>query len=71
MIANPIRLYGNANFKLEPTSTTTSGSTTIYGHYVHPTASGSASIGIKDYGSFSVNVGGGYDERGNQTTVKY
>ncbi|MEO3153719.1 hypothetical protein [Turicibacter sanguinis] len=71
VIANPIRLYGNANFKLEPTSTTTSGSTTIYGHYVHPTASGSASIGIKDYGSFSVNVGGGYDERGNQTTVKY
>lgn len=34
----PTKLYGSGTFKLAPKSTTTSGSTTLYGHYVHPKA---------------------------------
>lgn len=63
-------MYGHGEFTLEK-KTSGSGSSKIYGHYVHPTASVGASISIPKFGSFSVSGGGGYDERGNQTTIKY
>lgn len=64
------KLYGYGEFVLEKTTSAT-GSSKIYGRYVHPTSGISLSIGISDYGSFSVSGGSGYDERGTQTTFKY
>ena len=63
-------LYGHGEFTLEK-KTSATGSSKIYGHYVHPTASTGASISIPKFGSFSVSCGGGYDERGNQKTFNY
>ena len=63
-------LYGHGEFTLEK-KTSATGSSKIYGHYVHPTASTGASISIPKFGSFSVSCGGGYDERGNQKTFRY
>lgn len=68
---NPTKLYGYGTFKLKPTSLTSSGSSTLYGHYVHPTTSASLSVNIASYGSFSVSGGSGYDERGNQKTISW
>lgn len=67
----PTKLYGYGTFKLKPTSSTSSGSSTLYGHYVHPTTSASLSVNIASYGSFSVSGGSGYDERGNQRTISW
>lgn len=64
------KLYGHGEFVLRKLVSTT-GSTTLYGKYVHPTASASLSINIGDYGSFSVSGGSNYDERGNQRTFSY
>lgn len=64
------KLYGYGEFVLEK-KTSKSGTSKIYGHYVHPTASISLSVNISDYGSFSVSGGSNYDERGNQTTFEY
>ena len=68
---NPTKLYGYGTFKLNPKSSTSSGSSTLYGHYVHPTTSASLSVNIASYGSFSVSGGSGYDERGNQRTLSW
>lgn len=65
------KLYGYGSFKLEPISTTYNGSTTLYGKYVHPTASASIGINIGSYGAFSVTGGSNYDERGNQKTISW
>lgn len=59
-------LFGYATFNLEPTSSTQSGSSTLYAHYAHAKTTGSLSIGIPGFGSFSVSGGASYDERGNQ-----
>lgn len=64
------KLYGHSEFVLRKLATG-SGSSTLYGHYVHPTASVSLSINIGDYGSFSVTGGSNFDERGNQKTFSY
>lgn len=45
-----------------------SGSTTLYGNYVHKKMVGSLSMSIPKFGSFSVSGGSSYDERGNQKT---
>lgn len=68
---NPTKLYGYGTFKLKPKSLTSSGSSTLYGHYVHPTTDASLSVNIASYGSFSVSGGSGYDERGNQKTISW
>lgn len=62
----PTKLYGSGTFKLAPKSTTTSGSTTLYGHYVHPKAELGLSVNVSSYGSFSISGGSNYDERGSQ-----
>lgn len=67
----PYRLYGNGSFELIPKSTTYSGSTTLYGHYIHPTTSAGISVAVSDYGEFTVTGGSGYDERGNQKTISW
>lgn len=64
-------LYGYGTFKLEPKNSTTSGSTTLYGHYVHPKAELGISVAIPDYGDFSVSGGSNYDERGNQKKITW
>ena len=64
----PTKLYGSGTFKLAPKSTTTSGSTTLYGHYVHPKAELGLSVNVSSYGSFSISGGSNYDERGSQKT---
>ena len=63
-------LYGHGEFTLEK-KTSSTGSSKMYGHYVHPTASFGASIAIPKFGSFSVSGGGSSDERGNQKTFSY
>ncbi len=68
---NPTKLYGYGTFKLKPKTSTSTGSSTLYGHYVHPTTSASLSVNIASYGSFSVSGGSGYDERGNQKTITW
>lgn len=65
----PTKLYGSGTFKLAPKSTTTSGSTTLYGHYVHPKAELGLSVNVSSYGSFSISGGSNYDERGSQKTI--
>lgn len=64
------KLYGYGEFVLRK-KTSTSGYSTLYGHYIHPTVSISLSINISSYGSFSASGGSGYDERGNQVTFRY
>ena len=64
------KLYGHAEFVLE-TKTSGSGTSTLFGHYVHQTLVGNLSINISDYGSISVSGISGYDERGNQKTFQY
>lgn len=64
------RLHGHGEFVLTR-KVDTSGTSTIYGHYVHPTINIGVSINVEDYGSFSVSGGGSYDERGNQQTFSY
>lgn len=67
----PTKLYGSGTFKLAPKSTTTSGSTTLYGHYVHPKAELGLSVNVSSYGSFSISGGSNYDERGSQKTISW
>lgn len=67
----PTNLYGYAIFDLVPTHSTSSGSTTLYAHYVHPTAAINIGINIASYGNFSISGGGDYDERGNQHTISW
>lgn len=67
----PTKLYGSGSFKLAPVSTTYSGSTTLYGHYVHPKADLGISVNVSSYGSFSISGGSNYDERGNQKTITW
>lgn len=64
-------LYGYGTFDLAPKNTTTSGSTTLYGYYVHQKAELGLGIDITDYGTFSVTGGSSYDERGNQRTISW
>jgi len=63
------KLYGHGEFMLRK-KVSTNPTTVIYGHYVHPTATGifGGSIDITKYGSFSVSGISTYDERGNQKT---
>lgn len=61
----------SGTFKLAPKSTTTSGSTTLYGHYVHPKAELGLSVNVSSYGSFSISGGSNYDERGSQKTISW
>lgn len=64
-------LYGYGSFRLTAAHGTTiyeGESSTLYAHYVHPTASLSASINVAAFGSFSVSCAGGYDERGTHHT---
>ena len=63
-------LYGHGEFTLEK-KTSGTGSSKMYGHYVHPTASASVSLSVPKFGSFSVSGGSSYDERGNQKTFSY
>lgn len=49
----------------------TSGSTTLYGHYVHPKAELGLSVNVSSYGSFSISGGSNYDERGSQKTISW
>ncbi|MGL5253679.1 MAG: hypothetical protein ACRC9L_01460 [Brevinema sp.] len=67
---NATKLYGHGSFVLRETGVAT-GTSTLYGHYVHPTASASLSVNISDYGSFSVSGGSSFDERGNQKTFSF
>lgn len=67
----PTKLYGYGTFKIAPTSTTSSGSSTLYGHYVHPKAELGLSVNVSSYGSFSISGGSNYDERGNQKTISW
>lgn len=65
------KLYGSGTFKLAPKSTTTGGSMTLYGHYVHPKAQLGLSVSVPSYGNFSISGGSNYDERGNQLTISW
>lgn len=67
----PTKLYGYGTFRLKPISSTSSGSTTLYGHYVHPTIAISLSVSVSSYGNFSVSVGSGFDECGSQKTISW
>ena len=64
------KLYGHGEFFLEK-KTSETGTSKVYGHYVHPTASTGVNIYIPKFGNFSVSGGGSYDERGNQITFSY
>ncbi|MFV0243379.1 MAG: hypothetical protein ACK5H4_25520 [Lacrimispora sphenoides] len=64
-----LALYGHGEFLLKPK--TSSGSTTFYGHYVHPTITASITMNVLGYGSFGISGGSGYDERGNQRTYSF
>lgn len=66
----PYSLYGHGEFYLK-TIASGSGSSNLYGHYVHPQASFGLSVVVSDYGSFSVSGSGLYDERGNATRIYY
>lgn len=63
-------LYGEASVTLEKL-TSASGTSRMYGHYVHPTVSAGISVNIHGYGDFTVTGSGGYDERTVQTTFSY
>lgn len=63
-------LYGHGEFTLEK-KTSSTGSSKMYGHYVHPKASTNVSVSVPKFGSFSVSGGSNYDERGNQKTFSY
>lgn len=65
------KLYGYGTFTLTCTSSTASGSSTLYGHYVHPKLNINLGIIIKDYGDFSVSGAGTFDELGTQKTFKW
>ncbi len=65
----PTSLYGYATFNLVPKNTTYSGSSTLYGHYVHPTIAGSISVDVETYGSFSISGISSYDDHGSQHTI--
>lgn len=65
----PTKLYGSCTFNLTPKSTTYSGSTTLYGNYIHPKADLGISVNVSSYDSFSISGGSNYDERGNQQTI--
>lgn len=65
-----MNLYGHGEFELEK-KTSASGTSKIYGYYVHPTVSTSLSINIGDAGNFTVSGIGQADERGNQATFSY
>lgn len=62
------KLYGSATFNLKPKVST--GTMTLYGHYVHQLTPLSVSINIDDAGSLSIS-GFGYDERGSQQTISW
>ena len=64
------KLYGYGYFSLEKI-TSASGSSILYGHYVHPTVSTTPYINIGDYGTFSVSGGSNYDERGSSVRIDY
>lgn len=63
-------LYGHGEFTLEK-KVTSSGTSKLYGHYVHPTVSAGVSIDIPKFGSFDVSGGSAFDERANQKTFSY
>ncbi len=66
-------LYGYGYFFLEPAHNVTvyeGDTSTLYAHYVHPTASLGASIAVASYGSFDISCLGGYDERGTQISFE-
>ena len=65
------KLYGYGTFTLTCTSPTASGSTVLYGRYVHPKLNINLGIIIKDYGNFSVSGTGTFDELGTQKTFKW
>lgn len=67
---NVTELYGEASVTLEKL-TSASGTSRMYGHYVHPTVSAGISINVHGFGDFSVSGAGGYDERGTQTTFSF
>ena len=60
-------LYGYANFTLECMKS--SGSSQIFAKYAHKKATGSLSIGIPKFGSFSITGTSSFDELGTQITV--
>ena len=64
------KLYGHGSFVLREVGPAT-GTSTLYGHYVHPIVSANLSINISTYGSFSVTGGSVFDERGNQKTFNF
>lgn len=64
-------LYGYAKFVLEPVNTTYSGSSTLYGRYVHSKISTGIGITISPVGAISVTGGTSYDELGNQRTLSW
>lgn len=62
-------LWGRGSFVIEPLTTTYSGNTTLYGHYVHSKINLGLGLNIGSIGNFSVTGTGDYDECGNQYTV--
>lgn len=60
-------LFGSGSVILKPKKT---GTSNIFGKYVHRKISTSISLNIKGYGSFGISGGSGYDEMGNSTAVK-
>lgn len=61
-----ISLRGRGRATLIPKKS--SGSTTLFGNYVHKKFTGSLSMSIPGFGNFSISGISSYDERGNQKT---
>ncbi len=65
--------FGHGEFLLHPQKTGTF-TTTLHGHFVHPTASATIELQVPIFDggiSFSVTGGTGYDELGSQRTYTY
>ena len=67
---NVAELYGEASVTLEKL-TSASGTSRMYGHYVHPTVSTGIRINVHGSGEFSVCGAEGYDGRRTQTSCSY
>ena len=67
---SPTSLYGHGEFILKKL-TSRSGSSTLYGHYVHPQVSVGMNVIVTDWCSFSVSATGLYDECGNDYPFDY